>query len=74
MYCRKCYASLELAQEMRACLVCQRPFDPAKPRTYLSKPFPSAWKIVWQVVLTTLVGIAAAYGVSMFQLAAASGH
>ena len=73
MFCRKCYADLSMADQ-GACRKCGRLFDPANPRTYLPRPFPSTGQIVGYLIATTMVAIAVAGVVSFHQLASTSGH
>jgi hypothetical protein len=73
MYCRKCYADLSNATEGR-CPRCGRGFDPANPRTYAARPFPTAAKVFAQVIGTTALAVVAAYVVAFQQLARSSGH
>jgi hypothetical protein len=58
----------------RRCPKCDRKFDPANPKTFLPRPFPGKFKIIFHIIATTLVCIALAFIVAFFQLAAASGH
>jgi hypothetical protein len=73
MYCKRCYAALSAADAPR-CPNCKRLFDPAKPKTFLERPFPSAGRVVLQIFGTTILGIAAAYLVALHQAARNSGH
>lgn len=73
MYCHRCYADLRQAT-LRRCPNCLRPFDPDNPSTYLVRPFPTKKRIALHLVLTTLVGIAAAFVVALHQLVRSSGH
>jgi hypothetical protein len=73
MYCRKCYADLR-GVTLRTCPKCLMPFDPGNPSTFLSKPFPTKKRIVLHLVLTTIVGVAAAFVVAFHQAARHSGH
>jgi hypothetical protein len=63
-----------MADEFHRCLNCGRVFDPAKPRSYLRVPLPGAFRIIMYVIITSVISIAAAFVVSLFQLSAASGH
>jgi hypothetical protein len=74
MYCRKCYTELDAASESKRCPKCNRPFDPANPRSYLARPFPGPMKIIWHIAATTIVGFVAAWIVAFHQMANASGH
>jgi len=74
MYCRKCYAPLDRADEVYLCPKCGRPFEPTNPRTYLPRPFPSKSKIFIQVIGTTIVAFLIASVVALFQIAGTSGH
>ena len=69
MYCKKCYTNLTTAGEFGQCPKCRRSFDPRDPTTYLSRPFPSAWKIARQIIFTTLIGLLVAFMVATFQTA-----
>jgi hypothetical protein len=71
---RTCYAKLDPAAEYHNCPRCDRPFDPADSRSYLSRPFPGFWKIIIYIVATTVVSLFVAAIVAMFQAAGASGH
>ena len=73
MYCKNCYTPLADAPEPK-CPRCRRAFDSLDPRTYLPRPFPSAGRMMFDVVVTTLVAALAAGGVAFFQLARSSGH
>lgn len=73
MYCQKCYADLS-AVTGRCCPKCRRNFNPAEPKSYLRRPFPSMGRIISQIILTTLLAAVAAYGVAMHQAARTSGH
>jgi hypothetical protein len=74
MYCRKCYAKLDPSEEFHRCPRCDRGFDPSDKSTYLPRPFPGKWRIVWYVITTTIISFVVAYIVACFQLAGASGH
>ena len=74
MFCRKCYWKLEDSQEFHRCPRCEQGFDPTNPRTYLRRPFPGPLRILWEVILTTVVGTLVALIVATFQMAKASGH
>jgi hypothetical protein len=74
MYCRNCYCKLEASAEVMRCMYCDRAFNSAQPKTYLQRPFPSRWRILFQVLGAAVVSIMAAFVVSFFQLASASGH
>jgi hypothetical protein len=67
MYCRKCYAKLD-PNEVCLCPRCGRKFDPARRRTYLDRPFPGKWAIVWYVIMTTAVSFFVAVAVALFQI------
>jgi hypothetical protein len=56
------------------CRWCFRKYDPDDPRTYLATLALTRWQIVRKIILTTLVGIGAAYVVAFHQMAATSGH
>ena len=73
VYCKRCYASLTAADAPR-CPNCNRLFDPAKPKTFLQRPFPSKGQVMLQILGTTIVGIAAAYLVALHQAVRHSGH
>lgn len=73
MFCRKCYAELREAVGNK-CPKCSRVFDPANPRTFLLRPFPSPGMIAFQIVATTVVGILCAYVVAFHQMVRSSGH
>jgi hypothetical protein len=73
MYCENCYADVTGAPEGK-CPKCGRGFDPAKPRTFLARPFPSIPLVIIQVVGTTLLAIGAAWAVAFHQMARTSGH
>ena len=74
MYCRKCYAKLDEAAEFPRCLRCAYAFNPADPKTYLTRPFPGTWRIIGYIVATTIVSILGAFVVAFFEMAGASGH
>ncbi len=74
MYCRHCYASLDPSPQTDRCGHCGRPFDPSRPRTFLTRPFPSWGRVIVQLVATTLLGFAAAQAIAFFQAAGTSGH
>lgn len=74
MYCRKCYAKLDADNPFHRCGRCDLAFDPGNPSSYLQRPFPSRSRILVHILLTTLIGGAAAFVVATFQMAAASGH
>lgn len=74
MYCQRCYADLRSASEPW-CPTCGLGFDPRDPGTFLSRPFPSKRRIVLHLIATTLVGVAVAGVVALFQTAMLpSGH
>jgi hypothetical protein len=73
-FCSNCYASLAEAAGAGRCLNCGRAFDPDDPTTFLRRPFPGLGRIIAHLIVTTLVGVMAAYVVAFFQLAGASGH
>ena len=73
-FCRKCYAALAVSVPVGTCPACGRAFDLGVPRTFLRRPFPTVVHVVRRLVLTTLLGIAAAYVVAMFQAGGNSGH
>ena len=73
MFCRRCYAPLR-ADDAPRCPACGRLFDPAKPLTFLQRPFPSGRRIVVHLVATTVLGIVAAFVISLHQAAQMSGH
>ena len=73
MFCKRCYADLSDASENR-CPTCGRRFESNLPGTYLKRPFPPSGRIVFQIATTTLVGLAVAWVIAMFQAANASGH
>ena len=73
VYCKNCYTPLADAPEPK-CPRCGRAFDARNPRTYLPRPFPSAGRIVFDVILTTVVAAVAAGGVAFFQATRSSGH
>lgn len=73
MYCRTCYADLRQSS-FNKCYQCGRRFDPGNPKTFLLRPFPGRWKIAWQIIGTTILGIAAAFVVALHQAAQWSGH
>ena len=73
-FCSKCYASLAEAVGERRCLNCGRAFDPDNPATFLPRPFPGVGRIIVHLIVTTVIGVMAAYVVAFFQLASASGH
>jgi hypothetical protein len=54
--------------------LCFRKYDPDNPRTYLATLALTPWQIALKIILTTLVGIGAAYVVAFHQMAATSGH
>ena len=58
----------------RRCPKCGRTFDPANPKSTLARPFPDKMQILRHVVVTTLICVAVAYVVAMFQMVGASGH
>jgi len=72
MYCRKCYT--KLAPDFTICPRCGLVFDADNPVTYLARPFPDKWRIAKYVFITSIISIVAAFVVSTFQMAAASGH
>jgi hypothetical protein len=74
MYCRNCYAKLDPAEVIHRCPICNRAFDPATSRSYLSRPFPGIGSIISYIVATTVISLLAAFVIAMFQLAGASGH
>ena len=74
MYCKKCYTNLTHAADAVRCPKCGRTFAASDPKTYLPRPFPSGPKILGHIIVTTLVGILAAFIVATFQAAGASGH
>jgi hypothetical protein len=74
MYCRKCYTKLDPTDDFPRCPRCDRGFDPTDRNSYLARPFPGKWRIVWHIFLTTLVSFVIAFIVANFQLAQASGH
>lgn len=73
MFCDKCYADLSEAKDNR-CPACGKEFDPKRPSTFYKRPFPDALTIVRTIVVTTVLAGIVAYVVSMFQMAATSGH
>lgn len=72
MYCKKCYGKLDAADSV--CAQCGTAFSPSHPETYLRRPFPSAMRIVFHVIATTIVGIVAGFVIAFHQMAGASGH
>jgi len=56
------------------CRRCFRKFDSDDPKTYLSTLALTPRQMVLRVILTTLIGIAAAFVVAFHQLVAHSGH
>jgi hypothetical protein len=74
MYCKKCYAALDPSAQVYCCWNCEFPFDPANRRTYLARPFPSTGRVIWYIVLTSVLSVAGAFVVAFFQAAGASGH
>jgi hypothetical protein len=74
MYCRNCYTNLAEAADTGLCPKCHRKFELGNAKTFLLRPFPSKSKIIVHVLLTTIVGILAAFVVAFFQLVGASGH
>jgi hypothetical protein len=68
MYCRKCYTKLDPTAEFPRCPRCGRGFDPADPGSYLSIPLPGRWSIILYVLVTTIISIAAAFFVALFQM------
>jgi hypothetical protein len=54
MFCRRCYADLNQSAEAR-CLRCGRPFNPDQPSTYLTRPFPPRWRIIFHTLLTLIL-------------------
>lgn len=73
MYCRKCYADLRNTSEGR-CPNCRLAFDPDNPATFLSRPFPTKKRMILHLLLTTIVGIGAAFVVALHQAIRSSGH
>ena len=73
MYCRKCYADLRSTSSGR-CPNCRLGFDPDNPATFLSRPVPTKKRMILHVILTTIVGIAAAFVVALHQAVRSSGH
>ena len=73
MFCRRCYADMTGSLNYR-CTSCGRRSDRTRPRSMLTRPFPDARKIAWQVTGTTALGCAAACFVAVFQLVRTSGH
>jgi len=77
MYCQKCYTKLDPTTEFPRCPRCGRGFDPADPGSYLTVPLPGKWRIILYVVVSTIISIAAAFFVALFQLripGGAGGH
>ena len=66
MFCRKCYTELNDAADGK-CPKCALVFDSTNPKTFLNRPFPTAAKIILQIVLTTVFGILCAYVVAFHQ-------
>ena len=67
LFCRNCYAALTPLIDDNHCWNCGLPFNPARPSTYLIRPFPGGRKMAVQIVVTTLLGFAAAAVVAFFQ-------
>jgi hypothetical protein len=74
MFCKHCYTRLDPETEPKRCPRCRRRFDPMRPRTYLTRPFPGKWEIFWMIIKTSAVGFVVAYIIAFFQLASMSGH
>jgi len=72
MYCRHCYAKLDA--EFHHCPRCGYGFDAADPSSCLARPFPDKWRIIKYIFFTTIISVVAAFIVSTFQMAGASGH
>jgi hypothetical protein len=74
MYCQRCYADLRSAPEPW-CPTCGLGFDPGDPKTFRPRPFPGKRRIILHLIATTLVGVAVAGIVALFQTAVLpSGH
>ncbi len=54
MYCKHCYANLDQAVDSR-CARCNRPFDPSRPGSYLTRPFPSRRRMVIHTLITLIL-------------------
>ncbi|HUB25348.1 MAG TPA: hypothetical protein VL992_07950 [Tepidisphaeraceae bacterium] len=74
MYCRKCFARLDENAELGKCPTCGKRFDPDRPGTYLSRPFPDAGKAIRYLIITSIISLVFAFIVATFQMAGASGH
>jgi hypothetical protein len=72
MFCRTCYTLLP--DHETHCPKCRRAFVAGDPVTYLATPFPPPGRILWHLVLTTLLAAGAAVLVSVHQMVYASGH
>lgn len=72
MYCKNCYSRLSAAE--KKCEKCSRPFDVDNPKTFLARPFPSRWNVVFTVAATTIAAAAVAWVVAFHQAASTSGH
>ena len=73
MYCTRCYSPLDGVTEGR-CPRCGLGFDPNVPTSFLVRPFPTGRRIVWHLLLTTIICIVAAFVVALHQLVQSSGH
>jgi predicted amidophosphoribosyltransferase len=73
-YCKKCYSKLDPTDGFNRCQQCGRAFNPANDISFLRRPFPNKMRIIIQIVYTTLLGVAVAYVVAMFQMVQLSGH
>src|SRR4051812_21517717 len=58
----------------RRCRWCFRKYEPTDPTTYLATLAVTRRQIAAKIILTTVIGIAAAYVVAFHQMAATSGH
>src|SRR3954463_16779494 len=73
MYCKKCYADLSLATQPK-CPGCARPFNPDNPATFLVHPFPTKKRMLFHLLITTILALGASLVVATFQAAQSSGH
>jgi hypothetical protein len=74
MYCRKCYTKLDPDEQFPRCSKCDASYNPGDPSTYLPRPFPGKRRIIWYIIQTSIISLVAAFVVSFFQMANASGH
>jgi hypothetical protein len=54
--------------------MCKRAFVADDPKTSLQRPFPPMLRILWHLILTTIITVGVAMAAAFFQTAAASGH